>query len=211
MAIASLSYLTAKKDISGNGQDRPFDKKPDNAATFITTDWSRDGRYIIETAPSPKTGTDIWLQPLFGERKLIPYVHTEANERLGKVSPNGKWLAYMSDETKRNEVYVQTFPNPGGKWQVSVNGGGKPVWSRDGKELFFISSDQKMMAVEVKDSGKFEAGTPRALFNTSLSFTSTSGFFDVSKDGRFLMPIAMEQSANAPMTVVINWQAGLKK
>jgi eukaryotic-like serine/threonine-protein kinase len=131
--------------------------------------WSKDGRYLIaETQDNPKTQDDIWMLPLFGDRKPIPYLHTEASERLAKLSPNGKWLAYMSDESKRYEVYVQTFPNPGGKWQVSVNGGGKPVWSRDAKELYFIGADKKMMAVEVKGGDQFEAGVPRPLFDTQI-------------------------------------------
>ena len=86
------------------------DKRPD--------DWSRDGRYIIEeTSKDPKTKYDIWVLPLFGDRKPFPYLQTEFNERLAKLSPNGQWLAYVSDETKRNEVYVQTFPDTG--WQMA--------------------------------------------------------------------------------------------
>ena len=102
--------------------------------------------------------------PLFGDRKPFPYLQTEFNESYGRLSPNGRWLAYTSDETKRAEIYVQTFPTPGGKWQISTNGGFSPVWSRDGKELFYIGSDQKLMAVEVIGGNKFEAGMPRPSF-----------------------------------------------
>ena len=115
-------------------------------------------------------------------------------------------LAYASDETKQLQVYVQTFPTPGRKWQVSTNGGNRPVWSRDGTELFYIGPDQKMMAVEVKAEGQF--GVPRPLFTTRLPTGESQ--FDVSKDGRFLIPTESEQSARAPMTVVVNWAAGLK-
>jgi Tol biopolymer transport system component len=99
-------------------------------------DWSRDGRYIIELVVGPKYA--IWVLPLFGDRKPFPYLQTDFDENWARLSPNGQWLAYVSDETKRDEVYVQTFPTRGGKWQVSTNGGSRPVWSRDGKELFFI-------------------------------------------------------------------------
>jgi hypothetical protein len=171
-------------------------------------DWSRDGRYIIEQAANDvKTGLDLWVLPLFGDKRPFAYLKTNFNEQHAKLSPSGQWLAYVSDESKRNEVYVQTFPTPGGKWQISTNGGDYPVWSRDGKELFYIAPDRKMMAVEVKSGPKFEAGTPTPLFTARLAGVG----FDVSKDRRFLIPIQAEQAASAPMTVVINWQAGLKK
>jgi len=207
------NFALYQKGSSGTGQDQLLDRNPDKAATaFIPLDWSKDGRFVIaETTGNPKTQSDIWVLPLFDGRKPIPYLQTEANERLARLSPNGKWLAYMSNESKRFEVYVQTFPTPGSKWQVSINGGGKPVWSRDGKELYFVGAEQKIMAVEVKGGDRFEAGVPIALFETRLSFSSNIGHFDVSKDGRFLIPTPVEQSANTAMTLVINWQAGLNK
>src|SRR5262249_21424034 len=132
-----------------------------------------------------------------------------------KISPDGQWLAYTSDESKRPEVYIQTFPKPSGQFQISLSGGSRPVWSRDGKELYFFSADQKMMAVEVKPGtaqkgpAKFEAGVPKALFDVRIDAATT---FDVGKDGRFVIPTATgEQSASVPMTVWMNWQAGLKK
>jgi hypothetical protein len=190
----------------GGAEDEVLDKTP---RTKLPTDWSRDGRYIIEqTSNDPKTRTDIWVLPLFGDRKPFPYVRTEFGETGGKLSPDGRWLAYASDETSRNEVYVQTFPEHGGKWQVSANGGDRPVWSRDGKELFFIDADRKLMAVPVKAGPKFEAGAPQPLFDTRVG---ADGRYDVSKDGRFLIPTQIQQNVGAPMTVVINWQAALKK
>jgi hypothetical protein len=113
----------------------------------------------------------------------------------------------VSDETNQNEVYVQTFPTPGAKSQISTNGGDYPVWSRDGKELYFIGADGKMMAVEVKTGANFAASEPKPLFDSHLAGSG----FDVGKDGRFLIPTQIEQSSSAPMTIVVNWQAGLKK
>jgi eukaryotic-like serine/threonine-protein kinase len=202
-----------QKATSGIAPDEALDK---DGRTKRPDDWSRDGRYIIEEASGdPKTGTDIWVLPLFGDRKPFPYLQTQFNEHHAKVSPDGHWLAYVSDETKRDEVYVQTFPTPGGKWQVSTNGGGLPVWSKDGKELFFIGADQKLMAVEVKSSAvnggpRFEAAVRKPLFDTRLP-TSNNTWFDVGKDGRFLIPTPPEQTGNVAMTVVVNWTAGLKK
>ena len=144
------------------------------------------------------------------DRKPYPYLRTEFVEGLAKLSPSGKWLAYRSDETKRNEIYVMTFPKPGGKWQISTGGGNLPVWSRDGKELFFVSADNKMMAVEIKGAvSNPEAGVPKALFDVRLGGINPR--FDVAKDGKFLIPTALEQAASAPITVVVNWAAGLKK
>jgi hypothetical protein len=156
--------------------------------------------------------------PLFGDRKPFPYLETKFEETNAKLSPSGQWLAYVSNESKRDEVYVQSFPTPGGKRQVSISGGNLPIWSRDGKELFFIGADRKLMAVDVKSraskdtSGKdvatFEAGVPKPLFETRLS---PGAWYDVSKEGRFLMPTQLEQAAIDPMTVVVNWTAGLKR
>jgi Tol biopolymer transport system component/predicted Ser/Thr protein kinase len=200
-----------QKAISGSAQEEVLDQP--SAENVRITDWSRDGRYIIEQAFDPKTNFDIWVLPLFGARKAFPYLHMDFNESYGKLSPNGKWLAYQSDETKRAEIYVQSFPNPGGKMQVSTNGGTRPVWSRDGKELFFIDSGRKMMAAEVKSGVQFEAGVPKPLFDTRLQQGLQQGItrFDVSKDGRFLIPTALEEGANVPVSVVENWTAGLKK
>jgi hypothetical protein len=147
--------------------------------------------------------------PLFGDKKPFPYLQTAFDERWAKLSPNGKWLAYTSDETKNNEIYVQTFPTPGGKWQVSTNGGRLPVWSRDRKELFFVDTDGELIAVDIKGGDKFEAGVPKRLFDTR--FKGRYGQFDVSREGRFLIPAVVEQPYSFPMTVVVNWTSGLNK
>jgi eukaryotic-like serine/threonine-protein kinase len=155
--------------------------------------------------------------PLFGDRKPFPYLNTEFNEHYAKLSPSGQWLAYVSDETKREEVYVQTFPTAGGKWQVSTNGGSRPIWSKDGKELYFFGPDHKVMAVEVKNDAlrggaRFAAGVPKSLFESNFgAVTALNGWFDVSKDGRFLIPTLVGPVTSEPMTVVVNWTAGLKK
>jgi hypothetical protein len=135
-------------------------------------------------------------------------VNSEYDEIVARLSPNGLWLAYRSDESKRNEVYVQSFPEHKGKWQISTNGADYSVWSRDGRELYFIGADRKMMAVEVKNgSSSFQAGIPKPLFEVAKSQQ-----FDVGKDGRFLIQVPSEKAAESvPITVVLNWQAGLKK
>jgi serine/threonine protein kinase len=199
-----------QKAASGVGQEEVLDPGVPGRRPL---DWSRDGRYIIEGISDPKTKLDVWVLPLFGDLKPFPYLHSEFNELDAKLSPDGEWIAYTCDETGRSEIYVQTFPKPEGKWQVSTSGGRLPVWSRDGKELFFISAAQKMMAVEVKSGSKpgarFEAGVPKPLFDTHLE-VPFSPSFDVSKDGRFLLPTRTGQGSTSPITVIVNWTTGLK-
>jgi Tol biopolymer transport system component len=198
-----------QKTTNGAGQNEILDR---STRLKAPVDWSKDGRYIIEDAiADSKTGTDIWVLPLFGDKKPFPYLQTDANEAAAKLSPNGQWLAYQSDESKRNEIYVTTFPQPGGKWQVSTSGGSYPVWSRDGKELFYVGADRKMMAVDVKSGPKFDPGVPRSLFDVRADLTAFGAGYDVGKDGRFLIPVSVEQSGAQPITVVLNWQAGLRK
>ena len=177
-------------------------------------DWSHDGRYLIVEVPSgPTNGSrDLWVLPLGGDRKAFPYLQTKANERWGRLSPDGRWLAYTSDETSRVEVYVTTFPNPGGKWQVSTDGGDVPTWGRDGKKLFFLGPgpEHKMMAVDVKGGERFEAGAPKPLFDTHIT-TGPQVRFDVGPDGRFLIPAQTDPAAGSPLTIVTNWNTELKK
>jgi eukaryotic-like serine/threonine-protein kinase len=155
--------------------------------------------------------TELWVLPVSGDRKAFPYQQTKFTEGFGSLSPGGEWLAYGSDESGRQEVYVQTFPKLGGKWQVSSDGGTRPQWSKDGKELYFISADGKLMSVSIRGSGgRFEAGTPQSLFEAPPP--QSSGFLiDISKDGRFLILAPTEESAGAPITVLVNWTAGFTK
>ena len=106
-----------------------------------TTDWSADGRYILYTAQSPTTGNDVWVLPLFGDRTPTPVAQTAASESHGRFSPDGHWIAYTSNEGGQPDVYVQSFPGPGSKSQVSRDGGTHPVWRADGRELFYLAAD----------------------------------------------------------------------
>jgi Tol biopolymer transport system component len=202
------SYVKA-----ANGQGREEQLHKDRRHISVD-DWSRDGRYVIESVANPSetnpkgTKADIWILPLFGDRTPFAFVNGDPEERNARISANGRWLAYVSDETKRNEIFVQSFPEHSGQWQISKGGGDFPVWSRDGRELYFIAPDRKMMAVEVNGEGKsVQASEPKALFEVSAPAP-----FDVSKDGRFLLQVPLSQGeSTVPLTVVTNWQAGLKK
>src|SRR5215475_8912689 len=179
-------------------------------------DLSPDGRLLIyNTNPNPSnsndtTRNDLWLLPLEGERNPKPFLKTQFTEDQAVISPDGRWVAYRSNESGRDEIYVATFPQLSGKWQVSVDGGEEPQWRRDGKELFFTDAGRKIMAAEVKTgSGAFEAGAPKLLFETPLTDSGRNRFVVTGDGGQFL--VITRLSAPAPINVVLNWTAEIKK
>lgn len=175
-------------------------------------DWSSDGQFIVYQSFNPKTKWDLWVLPMSGDRKPFPFLQTEFSEQQARFSPDVKWIAYTSDESGAAEVYVQAFPASGGKWRVSTSGGGQPIWRRDGKELFYIAADRKLMAVKIKLGATFETGAPEPLFETRvLTVTDFRNHYAVSSDGqRFLINSNIEESRTTPINVVVNWTAGLK-
>jgi Tol biopolymer transport system component len=188
------------------------------------TGWSRDGHFLMYTATDAKTArVGLWVLTLSveGEKKAFPILQNESNERSGRFSPNGRWIAYSSDESGRDEIYVQVFSaapsrtatGAGGKWLISNGGGVQPRWRGDGKELYYVASDGKLMAVDVATDSVFRAGVPRVLFPVPPTLLGAAfSQWDVTSDGkRFLFPAPTVQSAQAPFNVVLNWQAALKK
>jgi Tol biopolymer transport system component len=201
------TYNLYQKIASGAGQDELLLKSD---RTKLPTDWSLDGRFLLYHEIDPKTRYDLWVLPMSGDRKPIPFLQTEFNERNGVFSPDGKWVAYDSDESRKKEVYVQPFPASGGKWQISKNGGTVAKWRRDGKELFYLGADGKMMAVAVTAGGTFQAGIPEPLFDSHIS--SSLAKYAVTRDGRrFLIPSVTVEASSSPATVVINWTAGVRR
>jgi Tol biopolymer transport system component len=179
-------------------------------------DWSADGKYLVYNyqTSSPRSRVNLYVLPLAGDRKPIPFVNTEFPSSQGQFSPNGRWLAYRSTESGRSEVYVQGFTpgsqQPHGKWQISTAGGELPRWRRDGKELFYRYRNT-FFAVDVKtDGASFEAGVPRALFDTVTTTTNTTNGgtpFVVSSDGqRFLVLAPVEKLVSEPLQVMVNWR-----
>jgi len=175
------------------------------------TDWSRDGRTLLSTALGAK-GWDLWVQP--AEERATPtvFLQTPFNERSGRLSPDGRWLAYQSDESGRREIYVLAFPGPGGKWQVSTGGGTKPHWRADGNEIYYRTLEQTIMAVPVSAGASFEPGTPRPLFKAVLNEGGYSGTRWVpSADGqRFLLNSPLDDRSRARFIVVTDWTAELR-
>jgi len=174
----------------------------------LPTDGSGKG-FVLFINQAPQTGNDLWSLPLSGAAKPVPLRRRQSSESHGRLSPDGRYVAYESDETGLPQVYVATFPGAGGKWQVSTDGGGRPVWSRDGRELFYVSPAGKIMAVEVRRGSGFRHGEPKPLFEVRMSPASP---FDVSRDGkRFLILDGVEPDVTTPITLVVNWNAGLKR
>ncbi|HEY3122558.1 MAG TPA: protein kinase, partial [Thermoanaerobaculia bacterium] len=199
-----------QKASSGTGTDEALFSQ--ETSVKIPSDWSQDGRFLVYHAidTRSKTGWDLWVFSV-EEKKPFLFLSTPATDNMARFSPDGRWLAYQSDESGRTEVYVQSFPARGGKWQISTNGGAQPIWSRSGKELFYVAPDGKLLAVGVTAGASgFEAGTPQALFETRMK--SALGWrYDVSTDGRFLINTVLGETRANPITLVQNWAAELKK
>ena len=175
-------------------------------------DWSRDGRLILFSQFSPGTASDLWVLPVTPDGipsgKPQAYLHTQFNEQEGQFSPepNPRWVAYQSNESGQSEVYIQAFPEARGKFQVSVGGGRFPKWGPGGRQLFYVSPNDKLMAVDLKlGKDSIEPSAPRELFALP---TPTINFipYDVSADGeRFLVQAPPQQAS--PLTVIVNWPA----
>jgi Tol biopolymer transport system component len=178
----------------------------------VLNDWSPDGRFLLYTlVNNPRTGWGIWYVPLSGDRKPVSFVETTFLERAGQFSPDGHWVAYHSNESGPYEVYVRSFPGPGGQQQVSTLGGIQPRWSSDGRELYYIAPNGTLMAVPITMKGTaLEPGTPVALFQTRIwggGTNATQGQqYDVAPDGRFLINVVTKDAAAAPITLLLNWK-----
>jgi Tol biopolymer transport system component/predicted Ser/Thr protein kinase len=205
-----------QKVSSGAGNEEALLKSNE---TKFPYDWSQDGRFLLYAVSAQRHS--LWVLPLTGDdHKPIPYLQAESNASQARFSADSRWVAYMSDESGKREVYVRPFPAAsGGKWMVSRGGGVQPHWRRDGKELFYISADSKLMSVEVTaGSGTFQAGIPKALFAAPIwggGVNNNVTRYDVTADGKKFLINSLPREGTAappsPITVVLNWQTGLKK
>jgi len=172
------------KNASGSGSEETLVQSDSQK---ILSDWSRDGRYIAYDAldPAGKTKLDIWVVPLSGDHKPFPFLQTPFNEDDGVFSPDGRWMAYDSDQSGSFEVYLSPFPSGGSKWQVSQGGGVQPFWSRDGSKLFYIAPGGKLMEASIKENGSAVAiGTPQELFQQQMQDpTESDQTYAVAPDG----------------------------
>ena len=179
----------------------------------LATDWSTDGEFVSYHEAHPETSADLWLLPLSGERQPTPFLQAPFLEADGVFSPDGRWMAYDSPESGELQVYVQSVPPSGGKWQVSATGGAFPQWRGDGQELYYVSLANDLMAVDVEAEGDtLEVGIPQRLFHLASDPTFVQrNPFDVTGDGqRFLVNALVEDSLSTPITWVLNWTADLE-
>jgi Tol biopolymer transport system component len=198
-----------RRAINGNGQPELLWQTPNMKHA---NDWSPDGRFLVFDEHHPTQRQDLMILPMAGERKVQPLVATAADETLAQFSPDGRWILYRSDESGRFEIYLRDFapdrsPAVGDqKWTISRNGGDKPRWSPDGKAVYYIDLDRKLMRVPLVVSGAtLQPGPPEPLFEVNpVGFTP----YDVTPDGRFLFSSVASQAGeqSVPLTIVLNWQ-----
>jgi Tol biopolymer transport system component len=198
-----------QKEANGSGQEEMILKGGPSKAPF---QWSPNSKYVLYNQRTFKN--ELWMLP-YPNGKPVPFRESRFNDTLAKVSPDGRWIAYSSDDTGRYEVYVQPFPAGSGRWKVSTAGGSQPRWSPDGKQIFYVASRQ-LMAVQVKAGSSFETGAPTALFQAHFfdpGFRSSFDHqYDISPDGkRFLVNVSTGDASEQPLNVTVNWQKAAGK
>ncbi len=203
------SFDILVKSTAGTGPEKELLRAPGNQWPL---DWSRDGRWLLY-ADAANAG-DLWAMPMVGQdRTPVPIARSTFAERDAALSPDGRWVAYPSNESGTNQIVVQSFPQAREKWSVSVNGGLGPVWSANGRELFFVAPDGKLMVVPVPATSEaFKYGAASALFQTRIVNTGSAingAEFALSADGRILVNEAVDDMP-APITVILNWKADVK-
>jgi eukaryotic-like serine/threonine-protein kinase len=206
-----MAITLYQKRNTGNDQEELLLKA--GAEYMNPTDWSKDGRFIIYSQwGSGAQQGDLWVLPLEGKRQPRKYLASPFHEYWGRLSPDGRWMAYVSNETGSDEVYVQSFPEPGRRERVSNGGGSHPRWRANGRELFYLAPDKRLMAVAVKGGNNLEAGAPTTLFETPGFDLHDAQFpYAATNDGqRFLVIRPVENASVRSLTVVLNWAAELR-
>jgi serine/threonine protein kinase len=209
--------LYAKSAGGGGNEEAVLTFETQHAAgidspNLVCSDWSPDGRYVIGSVPQQTTGDDLWLTPLSGDKKPFKFLGPPSDQLHANFSPDGRFVAYTSNESGRFQVYVQTFPLSDRKWQVSTDGGYEPRWRGDGREIYYLSEDRKLMAVAVGAGPSF--AVPKMLFQTRVpeGVTSRRTHYVPSRDGqRFLVNTQTGDLLPNPITVIFNWQTELRK
>ena len=222
-ARAGQMMNLSQKSISGSADAEVLVTSSDFKSPLS---WSPDGRSVLYESVGGKTRGDLWVLPLGNHRAPVSFLQTAFDERDGEFSPDGRWIAYASNESGRDEVYVRPFssdpsgtplPDSGNKWIISSEGGVRPKWKKDGTELYYLDLDGKLMAASVSTRPVFQAGVPRLLFQTRSGSAganwagSAEAHWAPSPDGKRFLFLVPETQGAAPFTVVLNWPAVLKK
>jgi Tol biopolymer transport system component len=196
----------AVKTVAGGNDEILLDRENRQ----FPSSWSPDGRFLLYYESHPESSWDIWVLPLDGEdREPKPFLNTPFLEVRARFSPDGRWVAYESEESGRGEIYVRSFSGTGSKWQISTGGGTEPQWSRDGRALYYIAPDLKMMRVSVQAGEVFEAGIPEPIFAVTLRPITTGNRYLLAADGNFLLLSSLREKSTPPTTIVLNWIAEL--
>jgi Tol biopolymer transport system component len=201
-----------EKSSSGAGEEVELTTEHD----AIPIHRSPDDRYIVYSRNKGNGTYDTWLMPTSGERKPLPFLESPFDKMQVRVSPDSRYVAYSTNESGTYQVVVQTFPDSnGGKWIISGDGGTEPKWRRDGRELYYLAFDGKLMMVPITYSPSFKAGKPEVLFQTTLALNRAQPGrdrrYDVAPDGRFLFIIPASSAETNTVTAMVNWDAALKK
>ena len=176
--------------------------------TQVASSWSPDGQALLYETTGSGTGFDVWTYQA-SDRKMQPLLQSRFNEISPRFSPDGHWIAYASDESGRYEVYVLPYPGPGGKWQISTEGGTEPVWAHNG-ELFYRNGE-KIMVVQTATRPSFSAGTPKVLFEGRYATYQSLPDYDVTSDGQRFLFLKTGDEGRAEISVVVNWPDELKE
>jgi Tol biopolymer transport system component len=199
--------------VATNGAGQPEPLRESGVAFRMPLAWSNDGKSLLFAQTDESTQYDLWLMPLEGDRKPVPYLRTPFNESLAAISPDGRWIAHDSDETGTQEIYVRPLTEPGEKYRISSAGGSGVQWSRNGRELIFWATGQvysdygPVYSVAVETAPTFKAGQPRLLFTARPDLTGLTATSDLS---RFLAMVPVEGADSASITVTLNWQKALE-
>jgi Tol biopolymer transport system component len=197
-----------KKDVSGTGTEARILSEGINGPDQV----SSDGRLIVFFKATPKTLQDVYIVPTSGDGPPKPLIESPFADVEPQLSPNMKWLAYASNETQRNEIYVQPFPPNGKRWRVSDSGGRQPLWRADGKELFFVADDRRFYSVDVMEKGdEFDWSTPRFLFEMRANVFNSRNSYTPSRDGKRFLINTLVGGDDAPISVVQNWPASVRE
>jgi serine/threonine protein kinase/Tol biopolymer transport system component len=200
------AYDLYDKAADGSGSERLLLPSPDFKRP---NSWSPDGRFILYW--TAQNNGDLMVLPLTGDRKPFPFVSTPFDEQQGAFSPDGKWVAYQSDKSGRFEIYVRPFPGPGAESQVSAEGGHSPRWRADGRQLYFLAPDLKMMAAKTETKGAtFTASAPESLFQTRINQATNRQQYDVARDGRFLILTDLPEMSSEPIHLLLHWHPLLR-
>jgi len=191
------------KSAGGLGQEQQIAKPGPFTAPL---DWSRDGKWLLYSVVDPRSGVDLWALPMTGEHTPQLVLQTQFNEARARFSPDGRWVSYQSDESGRTEVYVASFQGSAGKWQISADGGSDPDWSPDGRELFYLARDQRLMSVAITPGETLAPGTPQPLFRVQTEGGTRRNVYEVAPDGQRFLFLLPAGDSGTPITAVVNWR-----